>query len=44
MLVGKRSWLAHENYHLCLNTEWLGIDGAASIVVRLARERFAPPA
>ena len=40
----KRSWLAHENYHLCLNTEWLGIDGAASIVVRLARERFAPPA
>ena len=35
-----RSWLAHGNYHLCLNTEWLGIDGAADIVVRLARERF----
>ena len=37
----KRSWLAHENYHLCLNTEWLGIDGAAEIVVRLAREKFS---
>jgi cytidylate kinase len=36
----KRSWLAHENYHLCLNTDWLGVDGAADIVVRVARERF----
>ena len=36
----KRSWLAHDNYHLCLNTEWLGIDGAAEIVTRLAREKF----
>ena len=36
----KRSWLAHDNYHLCLNTEWLGIDGAAEIVIRLAREKF----
>jgi cytidylate kinase len=36
----KRNWLAHENYHLCLNTEWLGLDGAAEIVVRLAREKF----
>jgi cytidylate kinase len=36
----KRSWLAHENYHLCLNTDWFGLDGAADIVVRLARERF----
>ena len=24
-----RNWLAHENYHLCLNTAWLGLDGAA---------------
>jgi cytidylate kinase len=38
----KRPWAAFENYHLCLNTEWLGIDGAAEIVVRLARERFGP--
>ena len=37
----KRSWLAHENYHLCLNTDWLGVDGAADIVVRLARDKFA---
>ena len=36
----KRSWAAPANYHLCLNTEWLGLDGAADIVVRLARERF----
>jgi len=35
-----RSWLAHENYHLCLNTGWLGIDRAASIVVQVAREHF----
>lgn len=40
----KRSWRAYENYHLCLNTDWLGVDGAASIVIRLAREKFAPPA
>lgn len=37
----KRSWLAHENYHLCLNTDWLGVEGAADMVVRLARQRFA---
>src|SRR5690348_249109 len=36
----KRSWLSFDNYHLCLNTEWLGVDGAAEIVVRLAREKF----
>lgn len=35
-----RSWLAHENYHLCLNTGWLGIDRAAEIVVQVAREHF----
>ncbi|MGH7663538.1 MAG: AAA family ATPase [Gemmatimonadaceae bacterium] len=36
-----RSWRAHANYHICLNTEWLGVDGAADVVVRLARERLA---
>jgi cytidylate kinase len=36
-----RSWSAHENYHLCVNTEWLGIDGAADLVVGIARQRFA---
>jgi cytidylate kinase len=35
-----RSWLAYENYHLCLNTGWLGIDRASSIVVQVAREHF----
>ena len=35
-----RSWAAHENYHLCVNTDWLGIDGAADLVVGIARQRF----
>jgi cytidylate kinase len=33
----KRSWKAHENYHLCVNTEWLGIDGSANLIVAAAR-------
>ena len=33
----KRSWKAHENYHLCLNTEWLGIEGAADLIVDTAK-------
>lgn len=33
----KRSWKAHENYHLCVNTEWLGLDGAADLIVAAAR-------
>lgn len=35
-----RSWRAQENYHLCVNTDWLGIDQAAQMIVRLAREAF----
>ena len=35
-----RSWSAHENYHLCVNTEWLGIDGSADLIAGVARERF----
>lgn len=35
-----RSWSAHENYHLCVNTDWLGIEGAANLVIGVARERF----
>lgn len=35
-----RAWRSHESYHLCVNTEWLGIDQAAEIVVRLARHAF----
>src|SRR5688500_9953779 len=33
----KRSWTAHDNYHLSVNTEWLGIDGAAEAIVSAAR-------
>ncbi|HEX6535571.1 MAG TPA: cytidylate kinase-like family protein [Gemmatimonadaceae bacterium] len=36
----RRGWLDPANYHLCLNTEWLGIAGAAELVVRVAREHF----
>lgn len=35
-----RSWTAHENYHLCVNTAWLGVEGAADAVVDVARRRF----
>jgi cytidylate kinase len=35
-----RDWLAHENYHLCVNTAWLGHDGAAALVVETARRYF----
>ncbi|HJU90514.1 MAG TPA: cytidylate kinase-like family protein [Gemmatimonadaceae bacterium] len=36
----KRAWRDPSNYHLCLDTEFLGVDGAADVVTRLARERF----
>jgi cytidylate kinase len=32
-----RKWLAHENYHLCLNTSWLSIACAADLVIDAAR-------
>jgi CMP/dCMP kinase len=35
-----RSWRAHENYHLAVNTDWLGIDGAAETIVAVARLRL----
>jgi cytidylate kinase len=35
-----RNWLAPENYHLCVNTGWLGLDGAAELVVGAARRQF----
>src|SRR5690348_4503096 len=34
------NWLAHENYHLCVNTAWLGLDGAAQMVVDAARAQL----
>lgn len=36
----KRGWRTVENYHLCVNTDWLGIDGAAALIVDAARQRF----
>jgi cytidylate kinase len=37
----QRSWLDVENYHLCVNTDWLGSEGAADLIVRVAQERLA---
>ena len=33
----KRSWTGHDNYHLSVNTEWLGVEGAAQLIVDAAR-------
>jgi len=35
-----RAWRAHENYHLAVNTRWLGITGAAEVIMLAARARF----
>jgi cytidylate kinase len=35
-----RAWRAHENYHLSLDTAWFGVEGAAELIVKLARERL----
>jgi CMP/dCMP kinase len=35
-----RAWRAHENYHVSINTDWLGIAGATDVIVFAARERF----
>lgn len=35
-----REWTAHEDYHLALNTGWLGIDGAAQLIVQAAKIRL----
>ena len=36
----KRGWRTLENYHLCVNTDWLGIDGAAALIADAARQRL----
>lgn len=38
-----RDWRAMENYHLCVNTAWLGIDGAAQLIVSITRPLVAAP-
>lgn len=35
-----RAWRDPSNYHLCVDTEWLGVPESASLIVRLARERL----
>ncbi len=35
-----RDWRDVANYDLCVNTAWLGIDGSAELVTRVARHRF----
>jgi len=38
-----RAWREHSNYHLSLNTEWLGIESSANIIVEAARAvRISP--
>lgn len=39
-----RNWLAHENYHLCVNTAWLGFDNAAQLIIETAQRHFDLPA
>ena len=35
-----REWRDVRNYHLCLDTGWHGLDGAAELVVSVARTRL----
>jgi cytidylate kinase len=35
-----RDWKSFDNYHLCLDTARLGLDGAANLVLHAARARF----
>lgn len=36
-----RNWRSFDNYHLCVDTGRLGIEGAADVVVHAARRRFS---
>lgn len=33
----KRDWLSPANYHLCVNTDWLGIDGTVTLIESVVR-------
>lgn len=35
-----RAWRDHANYHLAVNTDWLGIEGAAGVITWAARLHF----
>jgi CMP/dCMP kinase len=34
----RRDWHDLANYHLCVNTAWLGVDGATALIVRAASQ------
>lgn len=36
-----REWKDLSNYHLCIDTGWFGLDGAAELIVEVARRRLA---
>jgi cytidylate kinase len=36
----KREWRDLANYHVCVNTGWLGTEASAELIARVARERF----
>ena len=36
-----RAWREHSQYHLSVNTDWLGIAGASELICFAARKRFA---
>ena len=38
-----RSWQDPGNYHVCVDTAWLGIADTASLIVGLARKRLLAP-
>lgn len=33
-----RKWMSPLNYHLCIDTSWYGMDGAAELIVETAKE------
>jgi cytidylate kinase len=35
-----REWRDLTNYHICLDTGWLGLDGAAHVVVEVVKSQF----
>jgi cytidylate kinase len=36
-----RDWLDASHYHLCVDTSWVGIEGAATLIAQLARRAEA---
>ena len=36
-----RKWRSPLNYHLCVDTSFFGIEGAAELIARAARERLS---